>query len=57
MNTYAQTAEKLGRKISYVKYLVKKRRLAVVNMGHKTKMITDAEIQRFITSRTQKAIA
>lgn len=56
MNTYAESAAKLGITASQVKYMAKKRKISVISLGHKTKRITDEEIERVISKRTRKAI-
>lgn len=54
-NTYAQAAEKMGISIHKLREMVYTRKIGIINMGHRTKLITDAEISRVIEQRTVKA--
>lgn len=55
-NTYQQAAEKLGLKVPTLKKMVYRRQIGIINMGHRTKLITDAEISRVIEKRTRRAV-
>lgn len=55
-NTYAQAAEKIGISVRAVRELVYRRKIGFINMGHRTKLITDAEISRVVEQRTRRAI-
>lgn len=54
-NTYAQAAEKMGVSVRAVRELVYAKKIGIINMGHRTKLITDSEISRVIEQRTRNA--
>lgn len=56
-NTYAQAAEKIGISVRAVRELVYRRKIGIIDMGHRTKLITDAEISRVVEQRTRRAVA
>lgn len=55
-NTYVQAAEKMGIKVGALKKMVYRREIGIIDMGHRTKLITDAEIARINAKRTREAI-
>lgn len=55
-NTYQQAAEKLGVGIWKLRQMVRNREVGIINMGHRTKFITDLEIDRVVQKKTRRAI-